>query len=161
MKIILLAIVITLMTSASALKREIKIQKPSAVLPDITVTKENGQAVWTMYKYDRPDSVMLHRLNINHANLLLKYSDRAQAYYQEIAEAGRCPSGKISSGKFGKLQNGDKSDEATFEVVCNKNQLKLKIVMTDEYIIDYLSIQTEPKHLKLFAQRLIAELNRN
>ena len=160
MKTLIFIVSIFVATSALALKREIEIRKPNSLLPEINVIKENGLAVWTMHKSDRSDFVMLHRLNLHHANLLLKYSEQAQNYYKEIAEAGRCPSGKVSSGKFGKLQNGKDSDEATFEVVCDKNRLKLHIVMTDRFVIDYLVIRTEPKHLKLQAQRLIAELKK-
>ena len=160
MKKILITLSLMLVVTASALKREVKIKKPNGVLPDITVVKENGRATWNIYKSERSDRVSLYGLNIHHANKLLQAANRAQAFYKEIAGSGRCPNSKVKSGSFGEIQEYKKGDSISFEVVCSKNKIQLEIMMTDEYVIDFLIIRTEPAHLKLLSQRLITELKK-
>lgn len=153
MKIMLIAILLFVTSTATALNREVKI--PNSLGYIITVEKSNGNATWHIYGSKRYESVLLFRLNLSHANILLQAADRADAFYKEINQSGKCPTSTVKSGSFGKIR---KNGVMEFEVICNNNRNSLKITMHDKHVINYFTVNANPAQVRQMAQKLVKEL---
>ncbi|WP_394130894.1 hypothetical protein [Shewanella maritima] len=82
--------------------------------------------------------------------------EKAKQSYEEIKAIGRCPNAEVSSGSLGGLNAN--SDKVWFQVVCKNNDIQVNMVMTDEYVINYVSKRFEVTHLESMTQKLIEML---
>lgn len=153
----LLLLLATLAASASAaLVREEKLPSYASGLPSVTVTSNGSDVTWSMFKVadNDVDEFGIYRLGKTHAQVLKMAARRADDSYAEIKAAGRCPSGVVRGGQAGVLGGGS-SDKITFEVVCERNNIMVEVVMTDEYVVNFIRTKVEASALHKLADKLL------
>ena len=127
--------------NAFALTKEVTIDRSNNSLPLTKLRIADKSTYWSMYKSKGADSVYIYGLNKNDAYSLLKAAETAKGFYAEIIEGGRCPTGTITSERFGRLTSD--SNSISFEVVCEKNNIMVRYVMSDEYAINIVYYHVE------------------
>ncbi|NKF49028.1 hypothetical protein G3R49_00365 [Shewanella sp. WXL01] len=160
MKKIIGLVVMLMSWQAQALIQEITIDG-SVSLPTmkVTVNTDREHTYWTMYESKGADFVSLSTLTKADAYKLRDIAAKAHDAYDEIKAINRCPKDDIKSGSLGQINS--RSDRAWFQVVCRNNDIKLHIVMSDEYVINYVDVAVEANDFSKRVEALITELEKH
>lgn len=156
MRFVLVLLAALSASASAALVREVKLPSYASGLPAVTVQTDGTYALWSMFKVgsNGVDEFGLYTLNESHAKILKRIATDADASYAEIKAAGRCPTGVVRAGVIGALGGGS-SDKMTFEVVCERNNIMVEIVMTDEYVVNFIRTKVEASALHKLADKLL------
>tara|TARA_R110002096_G_scaffold6210_1_gene28664 strand:+ start:78 stop:560 length:483 start_codon:yes stop_codon:yes gene_type:complete len=157
----LVLIVAILSINVFALNQVINVKKSNQKLPNVDVNIiGSDKATWSIYAHNRYRYVSVDKLKLTDAYELLSIAKDAKTSYEEIKNIGRCPNSIIKSGKLGLLKDASR-DRISFEVICEKNNIVLKISMYDEYVVNYAYIDVEASDLEKFANSIIKELEKH
>ena len=91
---------------------------------------------------------------------MLSIAEKAHVTYDQIKSIGRCPTNSIRSDSLGEISSFSRS-KMGFEVVCEKNNILLKITMHDKYVVSLINSRVEASDLTKLANSVLNELRKH
>lgn len=153
LKVIVAILAVSISSYSYALTKEVTIKRSNYSLPLTQVKISDNKVSWSIFKSQDAHSVGLFYLNKADALSLLNSSKMAKKHYSKMIESGRCPTEKIKSGRFGEIKSN--GNEIDFEVVCERNNIMVQYVMTDEYAVNIIIIKAEWQDLRKLAESVL------
>ncbi|NLS14625.1 hypothetical protein HGP28_17335 [Vibrio sp. SM6] len=143
-KSILLSLILCVSSGvlAANVEKQIRIKGHNYALPSAELRIVNDRATFSFYKGQGADFVALYNLNRLSANTLVRYAKKSREVFESMKSNGRCPDGDLSA-HIGSISSRMGSDKAQFNVVCVNNDITVQAVMTDEYVVNYVSTNFE------------------